>query len=181
MLCRNPTRPSYSEIALIDVCLHQGILANCLLWLEAENCTAKASWIHRKNIFGAGRDRSRVPSHASQTLFHWAIEAWYFKAWNILKINSGRLSRGEPGDWVTQKNRSTGTPCRKVPFHFLHSFSHTYAYISYFDSPCVDLSRNISISKAPWTMMTKLCKGIKSTRALKSTPAGYTLLIKSVS
>ena len=67
---------------------YQGILANCLLWLEAENCTAKSSWIHRKNIFGAGRDRSRVPSHASQTLFHLAIKAWYFKGQNKLDINS---------------------------------------------------------------------------------------------
>ena len=86
-----------------------GILVEWILWLEIEELSRPQIPAKFKNIFDFGRDRSGVPSHASQTLYHWAMKAWYFKAWNILKISSGATQPGQPGHWAAQKNRSTST------------------------------------------------------------------------
>ena len=91
--------------------LRHGILVEWILWLEIEELSRPQIPAKFKNIFDFGQDRSGVPSHASQTLYHWAMKAWYFKAWNILKISSGATQPGQPGHWAAQKNRSTSTVC----------------------------------------------------------------------
>ena len=99
----------FHENAVRDFDLKHGILVEWILWLEIEELSRPQIPAKFKNIFDFGRDRSGVPSHASQTLYHWAMKAWYFKAWNILKISSGATQPGQPGHWAAQKNRSTST------------------------------------------------------------------------